>query len=55
MESVLLKQLGRSLLGDLEFNRLVDKVVQQIEEDPGLQEGSLSAAEILIEQSRGLQ
>lgn len=55
MESVLLNQLGRSLVGDLEFSQLVDRVVQQIEEDPSLRQSSVLAAEILIEQSGGIQ
>ncbi|MBV7540579.1 hypothetical protein [Acidovorax sp. sic0104] len=55
MESVLLNQLGRSLWGDPEFNQLVDKVVQQIEDDPSLHESSLMAAEILIEHSCAME
>lgn len=51
MESVLLNQLGKSLLGEPEFDRLVDAVLLQIEQDPELRESSLVAADIFIEQS----
>ncbi|CAN7565745.1 hypothetical protein LJR129_004097 [Acidovorax sp. LjRoot129] len=51
VESVLLKQLGPSLAMDGEFARIVDMVLQRIDEDPELRESSSLAATVLIEHS----
>lgn len=48
LETVLLSELGESLVNDPSFAVMVDHVQQQMESDPKLKEASLAAARVLL-------
>jgi hypothetical protein len=53
LETVLLAELGESLVSDPSFAVMVDHVQKQMESDPKLREASLEAARVLLKSADG--
>jgi hypothetical protein len=53
LETVLLSELGESLVNDPSFTVMVDHVQKQMESDPNLREASLAAARVLLKSADG--
>jgi hypothetical protein len=53
LETVLLSELGESLVNDPSFGVMVDHVQSQMESDPQLREASLAAARMLLKSADG--
>jgi hypothetical protein len=51
LETVLLSELGQSLVGDPAFVQMVDQVQGQMEKDPELAQASRDAARLLLKSS----
>jgi hypothetical protein len=48
LETVLLSELGQELVGDPQFQKMVDHVQQQMESDPELAKATCEAAALLL-------
>jgi hypothetical protein len=53
LETVLLSELGESLVGDASFAVMVDHVQRQMESDPQLKQASLNVARVLLRSAHG--
>jgi hypothetical protein len=53
LETVLLSELGASLVNDPSFTVMVDHVQKQMESDPQLAQASLEAARVLLKSADG--